>query len=254
MPEVKHIKNPLTVIVFFAGLSEVFGTLILPHLNKNAQNIFIWFIMGFPILLVFLFFYTLHKNYKVLYAPSDYKDESNFLALLKTTSKESELKIEEELKEEESSFNQTSVSKTITVNEINDFRTKLQLAEDLSFKKIENDMNLKILTDNKFVFDDRTSYMPDGVVVNDYNILVFEVKYTKKRTFLKSTLENIFEKISKVSNVVNDRPIIFHFIIVHDNNEFSINHLDQTINEIIREKEIKFGFQLHVFSLENLKK
>lgn len=76
---VSHIKNPLTVISIFAGLSEISGTCVLPFIKEPNQYLFIWFLMLFPIALIGLFFYTLNFNHRVLYAPSDYKDEDNFL-------------------------------------------------------------------------------------------------------------------------------------------------------------------------------
>ncbi len=46
-----------------------------------------WFVMGFPALLLLLFFGTLNFNAKVLYAPSDFQDEENFLNTLLGTSR-----------------------------------------------------------------------------------------------------------------------------------------------------------------------
>lgn len=78
----KRIKNPLTIIGLFAGIAEVAGTAILPLVSIELQKFFIWYVMGFPVLLVVLFFFTLNKNPKVLYAPSDFVDEKNFMELL----------------------------------------------------------------------------------------------------------------------------------------------------------------------------
>ncbi len=73
------VKNPLTIIAIFAGIAEVSGTVVLPFVSTENQETFIWFLMIFPIILVVGFFITLNKNHKVLYAPSDYKDEENFM-------------------------------------------------------------------------------------------------------------------------------------------------------------------------------
>jgi len=54
----------------------------LPSLTDYNQGIFIWFLMGFPSILVGLFFLILNWNHTVLYAPSDYKDDKTFLAIL----------------------------------------------------------------------------------------------------------------------------------------------------------------------------
>jgi hypothetical protein len=73
------IKNPLTIIAIFAGIAEVSGTIVLPFVSPTNQQLFIWFLISFPSLLVITFFATLNFNNKVLYAPSDYKDEANYL-------------------------------------------------------------------------------------------------------------------------------------------------------------------------------
>ena len=77
------VKNPLTIIAIFAGIAEVSGTVVLPFLSEGNQSVFIWFLMFFPAILVGLFFLTLNFNHKVLYAPSDYSDEANFMKFTK---------------------------------------------------------------------------------------------------------------------------------------------------------------------------
>src|SRR5215208_3382221 len=80
--KIKAVNNPLTIIAIFAALAEVAGTVALGIVAKEMQIIFIWFVMLFPTLLVVLFFVTLNFNPKVLYAPSDFRDEENFLNVL----------------------------------------------------------------------------------------------------------------------------------------------------------------------------
>lgn len=73
------IKNPLTIIAIFAGIAEVSGTVVLPFVSAANQVLFIYFLIGFPTFLVFCFFLTLNFNNRVLYAPSDYKNEDNYI-------------------------------------------------------------------------------------------------------------------------------------------------------------------------------
>ncbi len=82
MKDFKKVNNPLTIIAIFAALAEIAGTGVLLGLDDGLQKTFIWFVMVFPVLLVGLFFLTLNYNPKVLYAPSDFSDENNFLSLL----------------------------------------------------------------------------------------------------------------------------------------------------------------------------
>jgi hypothetical protein len=80
MDNIKHIKNPLSLISIFAGVAEVSGVAVLPLISTpENQYLYIWFLIFFPTFTVTLFFITLNFNYKTLYAPSDYRDEKNFV-------------------------------------------------------------------------------------------------------------------------------------------------------------------------------
>jgi hypothetical protein len=78
--KIRGVSNPLTIIAIFAALAEVAGTISLATLDKSLQGTFIWFVMGFPTLLVISFLLILWTKPAVLYAPGDFKDEQNFLA------------------------------------------------------------------------------------------------------------------------------------------------------------------------------
>jgi hypothetical protein len=96
--KVSHVKNPLTVIAVFASLAEISGTVVLPLIEKETQQTFVWFLMIFPTLLVLSFFGTLIFKPHVLYAPSDYKDENIFASFFKPASPERQRKkLEEEV-------------------------------------------------------------------------------------------------------------------------------------------------------------
>ena len=119
--KITKINNPLTIIAIFAGLAEVAGTIALGFLAGETQQIFIWFVMLFPAILVALFFLTLNFNAKVLYAPSDFKDEKNFLNTL-GVSKNLE-KIQKELKSAEKEIVSRVLSEIKNENDIE--KTKL---------------------------------------------------------------------------------------------------------------------------------
>lgn len=76
-------QNPLGIIAIFASLAEVFGTVVLKFLPNNIQLIFVWFVIGFPILIVMLFFYMLYKRPENFYSPDYYKSDNNFLRAVK---------------------------------------------------------------------------------------------------------------------------------------------------------------------------
>ena len=78
----RQVNNPLTLIGIFAGIAELAGTVVLPFVEPAVQSKFVWFVMLFPVLLVMLFFITLWAVPHVLYAPSDWQDEGNFVRML----------------------------------------------------------------------------------------------------------------------------------------------------------------------------
>lgn len=89
----KFASNPLTVIAIFAALAEVNATVSIGLVDKDLQQIFLWFVILFPTLLVILFFLTLNYNTEVIYAPSDYKDDKSFHRALFGESKEPDKEI-----------------------------------------------------------------------------------------------------------------------------------------------------------------
>jgi hypothetical protein len=70
--------NPISVIVIFAGLSEASATGVLPYLDADTRQIYIWFLIAFPSALVLMFFLTLNFNHKALYGPSNCSDKQHF--------------------------------------------------------------------------------------------------------------------------------------------------------------------------------
>lgn len=94
------IKNPLTIIAIFAGIVEVGSNVVLPFLTAENQSTYIWFLMLFPFVLVLIFFYILYNKHEVLYAPSDYNDESNFKDILNNTRKSTPKEVDNKIKDE----------------------------------------------------------------------------------------------------------------------------------------------------------
>jgi hypothetical protein len=77
---IEKAKTPLSIIAIFAILAEIAMTYALGQVDKSLQPQFLWFVMGFPVLLLLLFFYTLYTKPAVLFAPSDYEKDTNYLA------------------------------------------------------------------------------------------------------------------------------------------------------------------------------
>lgn len=99
--KVKNVSNPLTIIAIFAGLAEISGTVVLPLIAQDVQHIFVWFLMLFPLVLVIAFFLTLNRNHRVLYAPSDFRDDESFFRAMTPEEKREKVLKEAKLATEE---------------------------------------------------------------------------------------------------------------------------------------------------------
>jgi hypothetical protein len=192
------IKNPLSIIAIFAAIAEISGTVVLPFIAPANQATYVWFLIVFPILLIVLFFLTLNFNHKVLYAPSDYQNEDNFLrSLPKATFAEKVLKIEEEIAEEETATQElTKLEKApaatvdesaptipdTTISHQNLVRRSTQatymLAEDLIFRKLSKEFSTKIQREVK-LNSLAGRYIFDGIVREKGITTLIEVKYLR---------------------------------------------------------------------------
>ncbi|MFW5804318.1 MAG: hypothetical protein ACOCWG_03695 [bacterium] len=77
-------RNPLGIIALFVSLIYGFACLVLStsisNLHGQEERLpLIWFIILFPLLILGAFTYLVIYHHKKLYAPSDYKDEKNFV-------------------------------------------------------------------------------------------------------------------------------------------------------------------------------
>lgn len=137
---VKAVNNPLTIIAIFAALAEVAGIGALGFVDPNLQHIFVWFVMGFPSVLIIAFFLTLNFNAKVLYAPSDFKDEGNFMNLTGIVNQQSDNleEIESKLENAKATFEET-LKQISGAGEAE--REKLSSAVDSQIKSLEESIN-----------------------------------------------------------------------------------------------------------------
>ncbi|HWR75967.1 MAG TPA: hypothetical protein VN283_02005 [Thiobacillus sp.] len=211
--KVGPIKNPLTIIAIFAAIAEISGTIVLPFIDQSNQSLYVWFLMVFPILLILLFFLTLNFNHKVLYAPSDYRNEDNFLQSLPRASfTEKVQKIKAELAEAEPEIPENLQPEDATPKA--PFQAKpdisyqtfvrrstqasYMLAEELIFRKLASEFSSDIQREVKLgALGGR--YIFDGIVRDKGVTTVIEVKFVRSgfvpSLHFKETLARIQEAV-----------------------------------------------------------
>lgn len=268
------IKNPLTIIAIFAAIAEISGTIVLPFIAPANQAVYVWFLIIFPILLILLFFITLNFNHKVLYAPSDYQNEDNFLrSLPRATFAEKALKIEAEIAEETKALESTPTpqqlprvdapapSPAARTPEISieslarrSPQAKYMFAEEAIFRRLAREFGSEIQREVK-VGNAEIRYIFDGIVRDKGITTVIEVKFLRSGPIstmqLKHTLSRIqlASKQQPLEHAGNFR-VLLAFALEGSNAD-----ADRVQNQINRVRdEFPFPIEVRFYRLDDLER
>ena len=231
--KIKGVRNPLTIIAIFAGLAEISGTGILPFIAEVNQAIYIWFLMIFPVVLVVLFFLTLNFNPKVLYSPSDFRDESNYMRIFQPSSAAQKLlKIQEEVAEESETVkpltpeqylepHSRAISSKAEIGELikKDPRMRYQLAEILVIDRLTRELRIQPQRDmslrnrsNMFMFD-AVFQRPDGITIVEVKFFSRQIHTSRIRdtirriqTSFHALPQNVQKNARLILAVAHDMP------------------------------------------------
>lgn len=239
---VKAVKNPLTIIAIFAGIAEISGTVVLPFITPENQAVFVWFLIIFPVALIVLFFLTLNFNNKVLYAPSDFQDEQNYVnmnQLPRATKEEKIQKLNDELEDIEleieidgedvkvKKIDKSDTSTQVVENKKTEFsplsfnstttnmRSVIVRAEEFALKKISEEFNSKIERDVKsydgFVFD--------GIVREEGVVTAIEIKFIEtdsrlaaKMFLLDKSIFRMYKGLQSFTNRTSNCKLLLVFV------------------------------------------
>lgn len=260
---IKRVQNPLTIIAIFAAIAEISGTTVLPFIAAENQGIYIWFLMLFPLILILLFFLTLNFNHKVLYAPSDFRDEDNFLKLFNKSNMFARVtKLKEEIADSENGETQentTTPEKDATQE--NSYRDIIKrntkatylLAEELTINKLSQEFGSKIERE-MMLNASSAKFMFDGLVSKGNRIFAVEIKYFKetiKANMIRKTLKMISRVYEKLDE---DSKKAFHLVlaITTDAKKESIESSKFEVSDII--SNFPFPVSTRFYSLHDLEK
>lgn len=235
--KVGHVRNPLTIIAIFAALAEVGGTIVLPLLEPITQYIYVWFLMLFPIALVGAFFFVLYKKHHVLYAPSDFKEDTSFLDLLESQPPNDRLEAFAKETEEAASESEGDASESMSALAImqRDRRAKYLLAEELAIAKITKDCGLKVrrsvaergYKDGGF----------DGAAETDTHDFIIEVGYVRGSVPSKYMWRHKVERLTEFYNRIPDaRKSRFRLMLVsvyEKDMEQAVSRMEEQLRELV---------------------
>lgn len=272
--KVGPIKNPLTIIAIFAAIAEISGTIVLPFIAPNNQATYVWFLIIFPILLIILFFLTLNFNHKVLYAPSDYQNEDNFLrSLPRATIAEKTLKIEAEIAEEaktiainpssadptkETQPSSAAAAKADDTSIASLFRRSPQatyvLAEEAIFRHLSREFGTQIQREVK-VGDTGLKYIFDGIVRDKGITTAIEVKVLRDARMsgiqLRQSLSRIQEAVHMLPSeqTGNFRVLL---ALAFDGEAATLEPTNLQINRL--RENFPFPIEVRYYKLEDLER
>ena len=270
--KIGHIKNPLTVIAMFAAIAEISGTTVLPFIQPENQGIYIWFLMLFPVLLVGTFFITLNFNHKVLYAPSDYKDENNFVNPYgKASPEEQDQKLRDEVEELEAEDAEVEPKPTDSIgNKEEVFSSKdiirkdvfrqrqlmadVTLTEKLAVNKLSKELGLNFKTDIRLELPNlKRAVVYDALGINENEVHAVEIKLFKAKRVDVSRLARVLEQSEVVSQHfqgLDPRDFTLHIFAVMDTPEVEMAMLKDKLNTFV--KRYKVNVKTHITTLNYL--
>jgi hypothetical protein len=256
LESIKKISNPLTIIAIFSGLAEVSGTVVLPFLKDDSQSPYVWFLIAFPTLLILLFFVTLNFNYKVLYAPSDFKDEDNFLKLFgKPTAEERLLKLNTEIEIEEAP---QKPGGTIEAKADLKYRDVIRrnsasthyLAEELVITKLSQEFDE--IDKEVMLRSGKSQFLFDAIAKKGKKVFAVEVKYLKDAQSLK----NVRSSLVKIQRTLQELPVDVvepMTVVMAIATDLTGHELEGFKEEIDRSfSSVKFPYEVRVFNLSHL--
>jgi len=241
-----HIKNPLTVVAIFAALAEVSGTVVLPILERDVQFVYLWFLMLFPVLLISLFFATLNWNHTVLYAPSDFQNEDNFMFAKASASailRKGDLEVQEQsvqlddletetpeaaiedagVPAELDAKQQDSTAQTPLAKELpkhierpssDVMRLRSRVATDLALGRLEREHGTFFLRD--MAVPQRPDLVFDGISAKPGPLTVVEVKYNHSGRSPSMFIANTFSRVQQLYDTLSPtEKSSFKFVMVY---------------------------------------
>jgi hypothetical protein len=264
--KIKGVGNPLTIIALFAGLAEISGTVVLPFIAQVNQAIYIWFLMIFPLILVLLFFLTLNFNSKVLYSPSDFRDEANYMRIFQpSTTAQKLIKIQQEVAEETGAREDTKLLPTepppapqpklikskadITELMKTDPRMRYQLAESLIIDRLTTEFQVQPQRD--ITINSKSSrIMVDAVFQRPEGITVVEVKFLSGKVPLSrygGTMINIQSVLQAFPRAIRKNARII-LAFAYDTSEELAGKTKRELESILADTIIPFEVRMYSFS------
>lgn len=198
------IKNPLGIIALFVtSIYGIAGLVIGPNFDNlqggwERQPI-IWFIILFPIVILWVFAYLVIKHNEKLYAPKDFDNQEGFLIAngkILTPHKEPKSLNNPELIPVKRKTSQCFFAHGKT----NNSSLEYSIIEEAAMKRYADEHDIEIKTDVRISRD----LTCDGVAEKDGKLYIFEVKQNYNPLQLERIIESLLRINEAIKIISND--------------------------------------------------
>lgn len=255
----KLATNPLGIIALFIvlvyGIAGFVFSSSAQYLDCNQKSFMIAFLVLFPVLVLSVFVWLVTCHHVKLYAPSDFKDEKNFMDAFKTAGPEQVL--QKVIAENAASvgddntdmvtpatLGQTEPTPSFSREELlgrqNVAVSNYLQVENMAINEIESEFDSKALRHVSFT----NGGVVDGLMQCNANIYVIEVKYIRRmnlseKLFLRS-INGIIKMVRTLPEFYHGRTFIILAVVVEK--EVSAQYIDKLRN-ILPNKDIPIIFK-----------
>ncbi|MCW8907533.1 MAG: hypothetical protein OQL28_09790 [Sedimenticola sp.] len=251
----KLARNPLGIIALFIVLVYGIAGIVLStsseFLSEGQREIFVWFLVLFPVVVFIGFLWLVSKHHTKLYAPTDYQTEEGFFRSLtpeekkEKIRKEAEAFAEESAQEPETEAGRKKEKKDPLRNE--SINERILLAEELVLREVQYEYGSSITRDASLGND----LGLDGLFSKDGKGYGVEVKLVRDR-INKPALKSEIKKYSQFTSKRNFRN--FNFVLafaVEDVFRFDEAGVREFVKNVSNSAEI--NVEVKVYSLPELR-
>jgi len=215
-------RNPLGIIALFISLIYGFACLVLStsisNLNTNIERLpLIWFIIGFPIIILIVFLILVTKHHQKLYSPSDYGNPESFLRTVTNGQKFEPVQIEITGDDKKTKVSNELVRKFEDVN-LNKGHFSPETKENLKLYNESIDFITGLF--NKKWYNQKFLEISHGVEAPEYFIFSLKLdpknrktqnSYSSFRMIIRVTKDNngILKIIGIGKDIIEEKPKIF---------------------------------------------
>jgi hypothetical protein len=240
--------NPLGIIALFIVLVYGIAALVLvvsvSSFEPGERLPLIWFLVGFPPIVLFTFAWLVARHHVKLYAPKDYPDPTQFLQTLDTAQQRKKLESEVELLEDKKPVSKVQGLPTSTSIPRNILMARVILAEDLVMRELSAEYGVNIQRQVGLGRDIGV----DGMFAKGGEGFGIEVKFFRHSKNVRNVIDSLRQVLDHISRTGWRR---FNFIlaaVIDDTKTERVDLIKQQIEKSVTDIEMNVEIRFFIFS------